>query len=172
MGVKKSSSFLLLPFSEIKNVKSVQFEWKSTGKLNVSSPKIEQSKKGDDFFMKLGLVLSGDAPFIPFFAPSWIKAIRNIAKLPSDKVLYLVSGTKTPPGNTWESPYTSDLTYRSLESKPTSEKPWLESSYSFTKPMAVVGLWLMADGDNSQSEFQSTIRNIQLTFETSKVGKP
>lgn len=42
------------------------------------------------------------------------------------------------------------------------ENGWQQASYRFDEPQAVVALWLMADGDNTQSSFRVEIRDIVL----------
>ena len=158
--VKKSSSFLLLPFAQIKQVKSVQFEWQRSGEIKKRSAEDEKSKKADDFYFRLGLIISGEAPFIPFFAPAWVKSIREYAKLPSDHIKYLVVGTSSKPNSSWVSPYSDSMDYISLES--TKAGDWESVKYDFDTTQKVVGLWLMSDGDNSDSTFEVKVRNLNL----------
>jgi hypothetical protein len=159
-SVNNSSSFLLLPFDKVTELKGFSFQWKKEGAVKVSTAEQEQSKKGDDFYFRLGLILSGEAPFIPFFAPSWIKAIRDHAKLPSDRITYYVVGAKSAVGSTWKSPYSGSIDYFSVAS--TEHEEWNTAELSLKKNLKVVGLWLMADGDNSKSKFEVHVKQLKL----------
>lgn len=163
IGVRASSSFLLYPFSEVKTVDGFKLAWRKTGKLNVSSSAIEQSKKGDDFYLRIGFLLSGKAPIIPFFAPSWSKAVANHLKLPSERIVYYVVDAKTPVGQSWLSPYSDSITYLSVDGEKREGWEWVD--VSFDKPAKVVGLWLMADGDNSRSHFEVEVKKLELKTE-------
>lgn len=162
MDVEASSSFLLRPFDKDLSVRRVSFEWRSEGNFAVASPDEEKSKAGDDARLRIGLILSGKAPLIPFFAPSWIKAIREIMRRPSDRMLYLAVGTKSQPGSEWPSPYSDSMRIRALASTPVEGGTWNAAEVSFSPPLAVVGLWIMADGDNSKSRFRTLLRKLAL----------
>jgi hypothetical protein len=162
MDVKESSSFLLRPFDKVQPVKRVSFEWQSEGELSVASPAEERTKRGDDARLRVGLLLSGEAPLIPFFAPSWIKAIRDAMHLPADRMLYLTVGAKSPPGSEWPSPYGGGMRIRVLGSRPVDGGDWKAAEASFSPPLPVVGVWLMADGDDSRSRFRTLLRKLTL----------
>ena len=161
MEVKKSSSFMLQPFSAKKKVSRLKFMWKSTGNLQVKSAEQEKEKDGDDSRLRIGLVLAGDAPTVPFFAPAWIKAIRDTMKLPSDKMVYLTMGAKNKPGTVWESPYSDSMELRALASKPEKDG-WNAVDHKLAKPLDVVALWIMADGDNTESSFVTELKDLNI----------
>lgn len=162
MEVQESSSFLLRPFDKLVPVKRVSFEWRGEGELSVASPAEERTKLGDDARLRVGLILSGEAPLIPFFAPSWIKTIRDAMRLPADRMLYLTVGAKSEPGSEWASPYGGGLRIRVLTSRPVDGGVWNAAEASFSPPLPVVGLWLMADGDNSKSRFRTKLRKLTV----------
>jgi hypothetical protein len=160
--VASSSSFLLKPFSEVKNIKKVQWRWKVTGDLNVKSFDELKSKSGDDALFRIGLIKAGSAPTVPFFAPSWIKAIRDHMKLPGAEMQYLVSGGPAAKGAKWVSPYTDSMNLLQVESTP-EESGWHLAQHSFSDSLKVVGLWLMADGDNTKSKFSVSVKDLEFT---------
>ncbi len=160
IDVNESSSFLLMSFKKITPVSKVSFQWKKVGDLKVKDSKDEQEKSGDDMPLRIGLLLHGKAPLVPFFAPGWIKMIKEKLHHPSESLIYLVVGSKTPAGSTWPSPYDSSIKYESLPSK-TAENGWNQTTVEFPQ-RKVVGLWLMADGDNSKSSFKTFLRNLEL----------
>lgn len=159
--VKKSASALVYAFAQIAPVKEVSFSWKTEGDTKVTSASQEKTKAGDDFKLRIGLILSGEAPFVPFFAPAWVKAIRDALILPTDKMIYLAVGTRNPVGSVWESPYSDSMTNIVLPSKPL-KKGWQRATYKADKPLKVVGLWIMADGDNTQASFKTYIRYLKI----------
>jgi hypothetical protein len=158
--VDKSASALVYGFSKIRTVSEVSFSWKTEGTLNLKDSRQEKTKAGDDFKLRVGLMLSGEAPFIPFFAPGWVKAIRNSLTLPTDQLVYLAVGTKNKPGVWWESPYSDSMKNVAVPSRKL-KAGWWRASYK-TKPLQVVGLWVMSDGDNTKSSFKSHIRNLYI----------
>jgi hypothetical protein len=159
--VKRSSSFLLRPLAEATTVHRVSFEWRSDGELHVKDASEERSKAGDDGFLRLGLLLSGPPPLMPFFAPAWVKAIRGRLQLPSDHLLYLMAGAKSAAGEHWTSPYSDSLELLAVASEPLKDG-WKKSAVAWPSPLKVVGLWLMADGDDTKSDFTTMVRDLRL----------
>ncbi len=161
-SVEASSSFLLLPFAKAESVRAVQFAWKPDGGPQVNDAAHEASKAGDDAALRVGLILAGSAPLVPFFAPSWIKAVRDSLLLPSDELVYLVVGAKHAPGETWPSPYSSSITYRAVGDTPLAEG-WRQARVVLPQAVDVVGVWLMADGDGTKARFTTRLKD--LVFE-------
>ncbi len=161
MKVLKSASVLLYPFSNIVKTKAVSFEWKYQGTLKVKSKAHQASKGGDDAILRVGLLVSGKPPLVPFFAPSWIKKTQHILLQPSNKLLYLTVGSEFDPGNIWESPYSSSIQSIAVASKSKADG-FLYSSHRFANYKKLVGLWIMADGDNTGSQFTVVLRNLQI----------
>lgn len=163
MQVQSSSAFLLLPFAKPKKITGLTFQWKSDGGPKVKDQKHEREKDGDDAPLRIGLLVSGEAPTIPFFASSWIKAVRDHMKLPSDDMIYVAVGTKSPAGATWDSPYSSSIHVVVAADKPLADG-WRQAQYQPKTPLEIVGLWIMADGDDTKSQFTTWLR--QLSLET------
>lgn len=160
--VNKSSSFLLLAFEDIKTVQSVSFEWKASGMLNKNSAKQERTRSGDDAWLRVGLIISGQPDLVPeALLPRWVKQVRNTLNHPSDKMIYLIPDARHAPGETWRSPYNSDIEMISVDSHDLNND-WRQVSYEFTQPQQTVGLWIMADGDNTASIFSTQLRNLQI----------
>jgi len=159
--VEQSSSFLLLPFEKPRSVEGVRFLWKSTGDLKVPDAAAEQKKGGDDGRLRVGLLLKGKAPFLPFFAPRWIKSIRDVMKIPSNEIMYLAVGTRNAPMTQWTSPYADDIKIMALPAE-AQANGWQASEMNFIKPMPVVGIWLTADGDDTQSAFKTWLKDLVL----------
>ena len=164
-NVNNSASALVLPFNKAIDVTSMTVEWQSlSGKIQWQNPSQQKSKAGDDAYWRIGVMLAGDAPMIPFFASAWIKKVRSFMNLESNQLVYLIVGSPLPDGSTWPSPYSDSITNRAIPSKPLSDK-WQAASWRFDEKKSVVGLWIMADGDNTNSTFKAKLRSLKLFSE-------
>ncbi len=161
MTVVKSSSFLLKPFEAERAVSSVSFEWQSQGELHVKDAAAEKTKEGDDGHLKICLMISGKAPLVPFFASAWVKAVRDAMKLPADRLRCLIVGTKAKVGEKWPSPYDDSIELVAVDG-PDEGKGWRRADAKFDQPLRIVGVWIMADGDDTGSEFTTRLRDLTL----------
>lgn len=160
MAVDQSASALILPFTKVHRVKRVNFQWKSSGRTNAKDKTEEQSRRGDDFVARVGLIIAGDPPFVPFFAPAWVKAIRDHMLLPANRLLYVVPDTRTSPGERWTSAFSSSIEYIAARSVPQTDG-WSLVGQD-VGDVDVVGLWLMADGDDTKAAFTTQVRSLNL----------
>lgn len=159
---EQSASFLIHSFEHVQKVSEISFEWYGEGLLAVQDSKHEASKAGDDAWLRIGLLLHGPAPSIPFLAPSWIKQTRRLLSHPANRLLYLVVGTKHKLGSRWNSPYAKSIANIAVSSEASATNPWRKARQRFEKPIELVGLWLMVDSDNSKSKIVTRVRNLQL----------
>ncbi len=162
IDVKQSAAAWVLAFPTARPLHALGFEWKSSVESLVPSAEAEETKAGDDAILRIGLLLAGPAPTVPFFAPAWIKAVKKLMKQGSDRMVYLTVGAKHKPGQEWKSPYASSIENRALASEAGADG-WKKTIFKPEAPMQVVGLWLMSDGDNTKQSFQVELRN--LTWE-------
>ena len=96
--VDQSASFLLFPFERVTNIKRVQFDWKSEGLLKVEDAVHEASKKGDDTFIRVGLILKSKSDFIDLFgSPQWIRMAAEVLNHSADRVVFLLPGARNAP---------------------------------------------------------------------------
>jgi hypothetical protein len=160
--VDKSASFLLVAFDEIKPVRRVSFAWKAEGMLNKDSVAQEETRKGDDAWIRVGLVISGQPDPVPeVLLPRWARQVRDTLKHPSDRMLYLIPDARHAPGTSWRSPFSSNIDMISVASSASSDD-WRYVDYQFSDPQQTVGLWIMADGDNTASVFRSQLKNLVI----------
>lgn len=157
--VSESSSILMKAFERIEKVSFVSIEWKSTGDLKIKNFEHQISKDGDDAKFRIGLILSGHAPVIPFFAPTWVKKTKDILKLPSDKMIYLVLGAEA--GKRWKSPYSGSIESIALANTAMKDG-WYKSEFKFEERKQLVGVWLFSDGDNTKSSFVTKVRKLEI----------
>ena len=161
MTVARSSSFLLKPFDAERPVSLVSFEWQSEGELRVKDAATEKTREGDDGRLKICLMIAGKAPLLPFFASAWVKAVRDAMKLPADQLRCLLVGTKAKVGEKWRSPYDDSIELLAVDGKDEG-KGWRRVDAKFDMPLKTVGLWIMADGDDTGSEFTTRLRDLTL----------
>ena len=160
--VNKSASFLLLAFDDIRSIRAVSFQWSADGMLNKNSVEQEKSRKGDDAWLRVGLIIEGQPDHVPEpLLPRWVKQVRQTLKHRSDKMVYLIPDALHTPGDTWKSPFSSDIDMISVDSRD-MDGGWKQAGYEFTNTQQVVGLWIMADGDNTGSIFESRLRNLMV----------
>lgn len=161
IDVDKSASFLMLPFDAVKTIHRVSFEWRSNGEPQIESAQQEEQRKGDDAVFKLGLLLKSDDAILNPFLPPWMKRVEALLKYPSENMINLVAAAKHQTGEQWPNPYNKRVTTIAVGSV-SSGQGWNEARYQFVQPVEVVGLWLMADGDNTESSFTAYIKNIRI----------
>lgn len=160
--VNDSSSFLLLAFDSIRAVQKVSFEWQADGVLNKHSAAEERSRQGDDAWLRIGLIISGAPEPVPLaLLPRWMKQVRKTLRFASDKMIYLIPDARHAPGEIWSSPFSSNIDMISVSGEPMQDD-WERAAYTFNEAQPSVGLWIMADGDNTNSKFRSRLRNLQI----------
>lgn len=162
--VDQSASALIYAFDQPQTVQAAGFQWQNQGTLKVKSAKHEASKVGDDALLRVGVMIAGPKPTIPFFAPAWIKKTASALKQPSDRMIYLTVGSKHKTGKSWSSPYADSIHSVAVASEK-AKNSWQTVNHRFKTAQSVVGLWLMADGDNTGSQFQVKLKNLQLIIE-------
>jgi hypothetical protein len=159
--VNNSSSFLLLPFKDVRNINKVSFQWRKMGVININDAQQEETRQGDDAYLRVGMILEGKASLPNPLSPKWVKKVRETLHHSSDKMIYLVPGSKHENGQRWKSPYSKDVEIIAVGSK-TKKYGWNLSEHTFDETLSVVGLWIMADGDNTQSAFTTKLKTIIL----------
>lgn len=160
--VDKSSSFLLYPFDSVSEVNAVSFDWRSEGVLRKRDAAHESSRDGDDARLRVGLIIEGEAALLPNpLAPKWAKQVQQTLRFPSDRMLYLIVDAKHAIGESWKSPYSDDVDMVAVNSTALQDG-WMHSHHVLASTQKVVGLWLMADGDNTESVFRSQLRNLVI----------
>ncbi len=159
--VNNSASFLLLPFENTRQITKVSFQWKKSGMINIKDSEHEETRQGDDAYLRVGLALKGKNTVANPLAPQWAKQVREVLHHASNKMIYLTPGSKHNVGEHWKSPYTDDVDIIAVSSKIKADG-WNYSEHEFEDSQSVVGLWLMADGDNTQSTFTSWLKSLTL----------
>ncbi len=162
--VQKSSSALVLAFAGSCEVTSLKIKYQGDGLPHVKSSDHEQSRKGDDSFFRVGLLLAGKAPIMPFFRPAWIKLLEHVLVAPTNAMVYLWPEAKHQRGEMWASPHSSAISNIAMDPALTDHKDaWKVREHTFKEKKMAVGMWLMADGDDTRSEFTGQVSQLSLS---------
>lgn len=161
IAVDNSASFLMKPFHEVRKISKITFSWRSEGVPEIKNAQHEEQRPGDDAVFKLGLLLEGDDALSNPFLPSWMKRVEKLLNFPSENMIYLVADAKHASGEQWPNPYNDRISMIAMMSEDNGDG-WRKASYSFDVPVNVVALWLMSDGDNTDSSFTAHIKNVLI----------
>ncbi|VAW53956.1 hypothetical protein MNBD_GAMMA05-1606 [hydrothermal vent metagenome] len=159
INVNESASFLMQAFDHTQLVRRVSFEWRSDNLPRITNAQHEKQRSGDDAVFKLGLLLKTEESLSNPFIPKWMQQVESLLKFPSEDMIYLVANAKHKIGERWANPYNKRVTMISISSY-VDQQGWNHASYQFESPVNVVALWLMSDGDNTNSSFTTRIKNI------------
>ena len=163
LTVKNSSSFLVYAFQSAETISGISWDMRYSGLPALANRSEEASKNGDDFVLRVGLITAGDRKQVSMFSPNWIKQLAKTMNVAVGNVVYLVASRYHPRGSTWPSPYSDQLSYVSVtELTDKAHQDWFEVNYTLPAPTRLAGLWLMADGDNTNANFSSAIRRLRI----------
>lgn len=168
--VDKSSSPLIYKLDPILNFKTVIVEGEVLdGKLNLNGQKqgLFKNKKSftDDYVLRFGLVLKGKnkKPPIPgFLLATWIKEMFKLAPKGAgvDKIYFLkVVEDPGEIGQTRNHPLSEYLFEDSVAS---NENGKFKIEKTFPHQKELLGFWISANGEGTQSKFKTKITKIQI----------
>lgn len=160
--VEKSASALVYQFEAPKKIKSIEIELTQKGSIDYKEKKMGE-KGGDDFPLRLGLVMSGTKKLSwsqKLIAPGWVKELYKLAPKNSglDRVYYFVIAQEKPRYSKRFHPF-SEL----LEEEVVGVIRDGVFKASLTPPEGeVLGFWLSSDGDDTKSSFTLTINKLVI----------
>jgi hypothetical protein len=165
ISVDKSKSFVVLPFSEPTKIKNLSFFWKFKGKFGTLSEDFEKSHMGNDNRLAIGLVMTGKRSWLDWlFSPEWMRVLEKEVEISFNEMILFNVGARAKPGTNWKDPEYKNVSHVSLADSPTHwEGNWRASSVAFSKPYEVAAIVLLADGENTESKFSVTVKD--LSFE-------
>ena len=135
-------------------------------RLLALAPGVQGSRDGDDFALKLGLVVAGDKTLNPvqrLFSAAWIKRLYALAPAGAgiDRIEFFNAVQDTQLLGTRRQHPLSNLIHEN--------NVWLvdtpgdfELAYRLDEPLEVVAIWLSIDGDDSESRYTTLIRDLRL----------
>jgi hypothetical protein len=163
--VNNSASPLIHSLAVPTAVRELDVSFSLKGNLNLGKKK-QGSKGADDFLLRVGLVFEGDKKLGFFqrqFAADWVKQLFNLA---SDKtgidgiVFYNVYSDQALASKKRVHPASELLTEvfvaKAVKGKETTMK------VKIRKKEKVLALWISCDGDDTQSQYEVVITNLQL----------
>jgi hypothetical protein len=155
--VSKSSSFLIHPLKKEAIVSEILITGVTTGIIE---------KSFEDSVLKLGLVVPGTKRLSgpsSWFAKKWIKEVYKLAhkKKGLDHLeMFVATNDKESIGYKRIHPksdfFIENFVFEIIKNKEFS------LTYKLKTPIQTMALWLSADGDDTQSEFQTIIKSIEL----------
>jgi hypothetical protein len=162
--VASSSSPIVLALEKPTLVESIEVAGQANALPKLPSDREEGSPGADDYALRVGLVYQGENSLSWWqllFAPTWVK---EMLKLHSDqkfeKVLFLALSQQFDPGRHRKHPkfmYVEE----EVAQKVTGPGPFsFQTKLSETSP--VFAVWIHADGDDTKSTFDTTIKSIKL----------
>ncbi|MCI5071317.1 hypothetical protein MRY82_00030 [bacterium] len=161
--VNASSSALVYPFKEIQSVKGFKLQAQLKGDLDYGK-KNPGASGADDFPLRLGLILAGQQQlnvWQKMMAPQWLKQLNQLAKAFSgmDKIYTVLFYSQAPQFKERKHPL-SDYFFE-VAGQSFNAQGNLNLKYTLDKPLTVIGIWLGADGDDTQSDFTVDIRSLE-----------
>ena len=159
--VDRSSSLYVIPFAQPRTIKQLQFEFKISPTFQYTSKSKLDEKAFDDWPLRVNLLIHGEAPIIPFFAPAWIKAIAEYMMHPSDAMRSIVPVTKPELRTTWESPYASSILHTGVLVDSDLSK-FQKVVQKYPKPQKISGVLILADGDDTKQKFTAFLKNLRM----------
>lgn len=169
IAVRGSASPLVHKLDTPREVTAVTVRGHWSGELQIPAAAVQGDEIADDFVLKLGIVQSGDKTLNWFqrkVAANWIKQLFRLAPKGTgvDRINFLSTTRQEALLGSERVHPLSDLLYE-------TRVTWLEApgdfvlSHEFAEPVAVLGLWISSDGDNTGSSFDLQIDSIELSTE-------
>lgn len=166
VDVRRSAGSLAYPLTAPVTVTHVHAQGLVTGRLLVDADR--QGDEGqDDFVLRLGLVESGARRLNVWqraFAAGWVKRLFALAPPGTglSRVHFLSVGAgDRAVGRTRRHPL-HELLHETVVAALRADGRFVIDT-TIEAPARTVGIWLMVDGDDTNSEFTVTIERIELT---------
>ncbi|MCB9229895.1 MAG: hypothetical protein H6618_09810 [Deltaproteobacteria bacterium] len=166
LKVRKSASFWYLIFRRAVTPLRVHLTWKKSGHIAIRDRQHQILKTGDDAVLRVGLLVSGSAPLFPFFAPAWIRNLNESLLVPTAALHWYIIAPYHHPGEHWPSPYSEEIRMEVMASE--GMQGWNQIRYEFQKPFSVSGFAFGADGDNTESSFDTWIKGLSIDIRGSQ----
>lgn len=165
--VKCSANLLVCGLDKQTDVNSVILEGAVTGLPRIPEGKRQGDKKADDFAIRFGLVMAGKKRLNrieKLFAPELVKHLFEQAPKSQgiDHVLFLNLANDPPPK--WRKrnhPIGKGLLREQIACIKGTPGDFT-IKVEFKEPCEVLALCIICDGDHTKSEFQVTVKDIQL----------
>ena len=163
--VRRSASVLLHFFETTQSVKKLRITGKVEGSLKGVS--VEKAESPADSLLRVGLIEPGQRKMNPLqriAAPQWLedletRVLEHARGIASIRCYHLLPDRRSI-GPMRDHPMTSLLREKN-HAAPDAEGNF-ELLIERDAPIPMIGLWLLADGDDTDSEFVVTIQSIEV----------
>lgn len=167
IAVNESATPLVRSFPTVEKVTRLVVKGTIQGSLNLNDSEI-WTKKKDDAFLRVGLIEPGEkrlSKLQRLAAPEWIRRLDEIfsgtiAGVGSIRV-FQVMPSQAAVGKKRTNP-AADLFREEIAAAPEDGAFSFEIDLS-EAPVETAGIWLLADGDDTNSSFTVTITKFELT---------
>ncbi|MHC4565375.1 MAG: hypothetical protein ACYTE3_06405 [Planctomycetota bacterium] len=171
--VQHSADLLAYCFEEQKQVRRILLRGSVTGLPIIPKGQMQGDEKADDFAIRFGLVVTGKRRLgrrERFFAPELVKRLSELVPKSQgiDHVLFL--NLANDPGPKWRKRIhrLGKGMIREQIACIRSRPGQFTIDVQFDKPLKVLALCIVSDGDHTKSKFQVTVKDIQLNPELKK----
>lgn len=162
-----SGSPLVSVFPEEREIRKITVTGKIVGELNLEAGEL-WSKNHDDALLRFGLVEPGNTRLSPLqriAAPAWIKALEKMFSEKMDGLgkircfhlmpdASLIGRSRTNPN--------AEIFMEQIQAAPEADGSFVLKVDFADAPMKAAGLWMLADGDDTDSSFSVTITDIKI----------
>lgn len=160
--VKKSSSPIVYKFDEVQELSTLEFQASVDGTMNPAAP---ATAFEEDSYLQFGFVVVGDnhlGAMGKLFAPKWVSEIFALAPegLGLDKIYFYIVGHKKEAVNQERQNPKSKYMFERIAF--TKDDLGKSITYNLPKKLKTTALWISAEGDQTNSEFTTTINKVVL----------
>ncbi|MFU8892975.1 MAG: hypothetical protein ACNA8L_05045 [Luteolibacter sp.] len=167
LTVKQSAGGIVRPLPKNTHVKTITIRGRIDGQLK-TRPGAIWLAENDDALLRVGLIHAGGKPLNRLqrvAAPAWIRTLDDVLCAGGRGPARIDNLLLTPHaewiGKSRQNPNMKQLHER-FAAAPKNDGTFTLTA-SFEDPIDALGLWLMADGDDTKSTFTVTITAIELT---------
>lgn len=168
--VRHSADLLTYCLSEETQVRRILVRGSVTGLPVIPEGQVQGDEKADDFAIRFGLVISGTRRLSRrerFFAPELVKRLSELAPKSQgiDHALFLNLANDPPPKWRRRTHPIGKGIIREQIACVRSDPGQFTIDVQFDKPLKVLALCIVSDGDHTKSTYQVNVREIQLNPE-------
>ncbi len=168
--VQHSADLVAYCFSKQMQVSRIIVRGSVTGLPVIPRGRVQGDKKADDFAIRFGLVVAGERKLSRrerFFASELVKRLSELVPKPQgiDHALFLNPANDPPPRWRRRTHSLGKGMIREQIACIRSGPGQFTVDVKFPRPLDVLALCIVSDGDHTESSFRMTVRDIQLNPE-------
>lgn len=171
IAVDRSAGPVIRQFNEPKVLTGLRLTGSTDALIKLTNSIKQGDRNADDFVFRLGLVLQGDRKLSRIerrIAPQWIKELDGLSKGGIGGIqFYNVANAGSPGWQNRKHPAAKGLIEERVALQLTQPGKFV-LDLKFPKPLAVSGLWIACDGDDTNSTFNVSVHDLKVY---SKDGK-